>query len=138
MVRLKKSDIEEIIKKKKVIARRNTIYSLFFIISAILFLISLPEKKWFSAVNAIFTMFLSLIFYGKKRIEMQETKKGRTVMTEETNVLFGIYLLMWMTGLVLAVFSIFMDKYLPALIGLFVMFFCSLIAGLSQKRVNKK
>jgi len=138
MVRLKKSDVEEIIKKKKVIARRNTIYSLFFIISAILFLISLPEKKWFSAINALLTMFLSLIFYGKKRIEMQETEKGRTIMKEETNILFGVYLLMWMTGLVLAVFSIFMEKYLPELIGLFVMFFCSLIAGLSQKKMSKK
>lgn len=112
--------------------RRNAILSAFFIIAFVVFIKAFFDQDWYSVAIAFFAMFLSLAIFKRKK-----KKKEKKSLKARARIVYGLFLIIWLAAVALAVLSIVGKKYLYAIIAFCAMFFCSFITAIVHKNLKK-
>ncbi len=129
--RRKKKEEEAMGGKRK--TKRNALAAAFFIIAFVVFIRAFFNQDWYSVAIASVIMLLSLAIFKRKRREEKEKEslKARALIA------YGLYFIIWLAALGLAILSILAKKHVYAVVAFCVMFFCSLMTAIVHKNLNK-
>ena len=112
-------------RKEEPIERKTALpFGILFLLSLVLYILAFLMESLISAVISVILMFSSLTLY----------RTGKRVMIFISRYLSLLYLLVWISGIMLFAISFIKRNVFSAAIALLVIFFCSLAATFLHKK----